>query len=445
MRGILVTLIVCGLLVYTLKRPHIGILLWSWLSYMNPHRLTWGFAYSMPFAQMTAAVTLLATLASAEPKHLPLTPVTVVWILFIAWMSFTTVFALYPEFAIPMFETVIKVQLMALLTLILMNSRERIHQLVWVIAMSIAFFGIKGGIFAIRTGGEFLVWGPPQSFIGGNNEIALALIVILPLLRYLQLQTTNKRLGWALYLAMALCGVAAISSYSRGAYLAGGAMACMMVLKTRNKIFFGLIIAAVVVGGLSFMPEQYGERIGTIGSYEEDKSAQSRINTWWFAFNLAKDRPIVGGGFETFEDDVYRIYAPVRDGAHDAHSIYFLVLAEHGFVGLGLFLLLGLLAMRTGTWILRHTRKRPDLRWANDLAAMIQVSFVGFAVGGAFLGLSYWDLPYHLIAILVLTRQVVERELQPKPVAAGEPAGASPTDVVRTRPRFGHRPRYGHR
>src|SRR5690606_8939778 len=40
-------------------RPAIGLLVWSWLGYMNPHRLTWGFAYSFPFVMISAVATLI--------------------------------------------------------------------------------------------------------------------------------------------------------------------------------------------------------------------------------------------------------------------------------------------------------------------------------------------------------------------------------------------------
>jgi putative inorganic carbon (hco3(-)) transporter len=50
MRDIIVTAIVFGLLPMALSRPYVGLYLYSWLSYMNPHKLTWGFATSMPFA-----------------------------------------------------------------------------------------------------------------------------------------------------------------------------------------------------------------------------------------------------------------------------------------------------------------------------------------------------------------------------------------------------------
>lgn len=442
MRSLLVALIVFGLLPVALMRPHVGILLWSWLSYMNPHRLAWGFAYSFPFAAIAAVTVVVSALLSKEPKRIPLTPVTVTWIVFVAWISFTTLFALYPDLAIAEFKQAIKIQLMVLLTLMLMGSRQRIHQLVWVIVLSLGFFGVKGGIFTLETGGKFTVWGPPQSFIAGNNEIALAIIMTLPLIRYLQLQTQNKRLRWLLLMSMPLCFFAAMSSYSRGAFLAGAAMVCMLVLKGSQRILFAMIVSVVLAAGLALMPQEWGERMGTIQSYEEDGSAMGRINAWWFAFNLAKDRPI-GGGFDTFEPDLFRIYAPEPDDFHDAHSIYFEVLGEHGFMGLFLFLTLGLLAMRTGTWILRHTRDRPDLRWAYDLAAMLQVSLVGYAVGGAFLALAYWDLPYHLIAMLVLTRQIVERELQTQPAAASETPESRTRSIVRSPAKYGHRPRYG--
>jgi hypothetical protein len=81
-------------------------------------------------------------------------------------------------------------------------------------------------------------------------------------------------------------------------------------------------------------------------------------------------------------------------------------MGDHGFVGLALFVLIGLLAWRTGNKIIRECRKDPDRKWAVDLAAMIQVSMVGFATGGAFLGLAYFDYYYHLVIILVLTHQI---------------------------------------
>ena len=172
-----------------------------------------------------------------------------------------------------------------------------------------------------------------------------------------------------------------------------------------------LALGSLVVAGVAllFMPEQWVERMTTIASYTEDSSAMGRINAWAFAINFVKDHPIVGGGFQVFQPELFLRYAPDPDHFVDAHSIYFEVLAEQGYVGLALFLTLGLLMMRTGSWIVKHSRDKPGLEWARDLGAMVQVSVVGYAVGGAFLGLAYFDLVYHLMAILIVTRGVIEQ------------------------------------
>jgi probable O-glycosylation ligase (exosortase A-associated) len=112
-------------------------------------------------------------------------------------------------------------------------------------------------------------------------------------------------------------------------------------------------------------------------------------------------------------------YAPQPEQFHDAHSIYFEVLGEHGFVGLALFLSLGMIALAKGNRIRRISRKRPDIIWAHDLASMIQVSLVGYAVTGLFLGLAYFDLYYHLIAILVITERIVLNEIAVEAADAG--------------------------
>lgn len=118
------------------------------------------------------------------------------------------------------------------------------------------------------------------------------------------------------------------------------------------------------------------------------------------AFNLAKDN-ILGGGFECFRLPSFARYAPIWDDVHDAHSIYFEVMGEHGFIGLALFLSLGATALLSAKRIAKEAKQWNETRWMADLAAMIQVSLLGYAACGAFLGLAYFDLYYHLIAILV--------------------------------------------
>jgi putative inorganic carbon (HCO3(-)) transporter len=49
-----------------LRRPWIGVMLWTWISIMNPHRYAWGFATTAPVAMIAALVTLLGLLFTRE-------------------------------------------------------------------------------------------------------------------------------------------------------------------------------------------------------------------------------------------------------------------------------------------------------------------------------------------------------------------------------------------
>jgi len=284
--------------------------------------------------------------------------------------------------------------------------------LMWVLVGSVAFYAVKGGLFTLATGGEHRVWGPPGSFIEENNSLALATIMVIPLLRYLQLQATNRWIRYALLAAMVLSGFSALGSQSRGALLAIAAMLAFLWLKSRAKAVTGLVLVLLVAVAIGFMPDKWEDRMHSIRSYDEDSSAMGRINAWGMAFNLAKARPLVGGGFEIYNPDTFARYAQNATDVHSAHSIYFQMLGEHGFVGLFLFVVLWLLVWRDASWIDRRARAREGWQWASDLARMVQVSLVGFAVGGAFLNLAYYDLPYNVLVAIVLARMLLEKHLR---------------------------------
>ncbi len=401
MRDLFVTGVIFGLLPFVFKRPWLGILLWSWLGYMNPHRLAWGFAYNFPFSMVVGLVTIVAFMVSKEKKEMPWTREIIVLLIFVGWMLFTTFFAFYPELAWFQWNKVWKIQLMVFLTALIITDRHKLHWLIWVIALSFGFYGVKGGIFTIINGGAYRVQGPADTFIGGNNELALALVMTIPLIRYLHLQETRHWIKTGLAVAMVLTGVAAIGSQSRGGLVAMVAMGLFLWLKSRNKIVTGFYMAIAVAIMASVMPQEWYDRMSTIKTYEDDQSTQGRINAWHTAYNVAKAR-VTGGGYEMFRPPTFRQFAPDPFNVRDVHSIYFEQMGEQGFIGFALFMLLGLLAWIRARQIIKRCRKDPDNKWASDLAAMIQVSLIGYAAGGAFLGLSYFDLPYHLMIILVL-------------------------------------------
>lgn len=422
MRDLLVTLLVFGSLPFIFKRPPFGVVMWIWISVMNPHSQGWGFARSFPFAAVIAATIVGAMVLHKDKYRLPAHPVTWVFLIFMGWMSVTSLFSIHGvEVVTQQWIKVYKIFGMTAVVMMLVRTRQEIEWLVWTVVVSLGFYGVKGGIFTLRSGGNFRVWGPEGTFIDGNNEVALALVIVIPLMYYL---IGNVRPRWAkgaLVASMLLCALASLGSYSRGAALAIVAMTTVLWLKSRNKLPLGVLLAMAVPLMVLLMPSQWHERIDTINTYQEDTSAMGRINAWRMAFNLANDR-LLGGGFEIYDGEVFARYAPIPADVHAAHSIYFQVLGEHGWVGLALYLALGVMIWRTGSAIVRQAKGVPELDWALRLATMLQVSLVGFAVGGAFLSLAYFDVPYMIMAAMVAIRILVARQAVPQRRPAARPA-----------------------
>ncbi|WP_342120800.1 putative O-glycosylation ligase, exosortase A system-associated [Pseudoduganella sp. OTU4001] len=412
MRDLIVTLIVFGSLPFIFKRPFYGAVLWIWISVMNPHTQGWGFATTMPFAAIIAGTTILAMLA--KPKEVVFPNTGYIWVLiaFTAWMAVTSVFSLGVEEPWTMMKKVVKIMGMTLVVAMLVRTRKEIEMLLWTVVISLGFYGVKGGLFTIRSGGSSRVWGPAGTFIEGNNEVALALVMVVPLILITLPLVANKWGKRAIWVSAGLCVMAAMGSYSRGAALALGAMLGFLWLKSHDKAKLGALLIILAPLALMFMPEQWHSRIDTINNYEQDDSAMGRINAWRMAINLTAEHPLTGGGFEIYNHLIFAQYAPVPEDVHAAHSIYFQVLGEHGYVGLALYLSIYLLVWRNGSWVINHARNIPELEWARRMVSMLQVSLLGFLVGGAFLSLAYFDVPYYVMVILVATRLLVEKTLK---------------------------------
>ncbi len=406
MRDIALLLFFLGCVPFMLRSPAIGIVVWVWLSVMNPHRLSFGFAYDLQFAMATAVITFIALVVTKEERRLTLTPPVVALALFMLWMCVTSLFPYHEGAGFAMWSRVMKILLMTFVAVAVIHSKKQIHWVVWAIVVSLAFYGAKGGLFTLLNGGNYLVWGPGSSFIEGNNEVALAFVMIIPLMRYVQIGLAKRWQKLAMTVVMLLTALAAIGSHSRGALVAIAAMATFLWWKSRNKVGMGFVLVTAGVVMLSFMPAEWTERMHTIQTYDEDSSAQGRINAWWMAFNLARDR-LLGGGYEIYDYETFARYAPNPLDVHAAHSIYFQIMGEHGFIGFFLFVSVGALTWLAATEAKRKARGIADLSWAGHLMDMVKVSMVGYAVGGAFLSLAYFDVPYYLLVVVVATRALV--------------------------------------
>jgi O-antigen ligase len=152
--------------------------------------------------------------------------------------------------------------------------------------------------------------------------------------------------------------------------------------------------------------------------------------SWETAWNLARDYPITGGSFDVLPNvDVFQRYEPrplpFGHPSSGPHSIYFQLLGDQGFVGLGLFLLL-IGSCYWSLWRLRRgARRLASARYLVDYAHMVEVAILGFMVSGAFLGFVYLDVIYQMIGLVIILKVLYRSELtiyRANPVSEGTAA-----------------------
>jgi probable O-glycosylation ligase (exosortase A-associated) len=418
MRDLIVTAIVFGSLPWILSRPYIGIFVWYWLGLMNAHRACYGFAYSFPFAQIVAITTLGSILFTKDKKSVPWDTSLVLLMLLYAHMAVTSATAWIPEAAWSKWIDFGKIVLVTVVMTTVIYGRERIRMLMLVSALSVGFYGFKGGIFTILTGGSYRVWGPPgNTFISGNNEIGLALTMVIPFIIALGKEERRKWLRLSLFFTAFLSSIATVFTYSRGAMLALGTAFSLMFIKSNKKYLLIPLIIPIVIFGKSLLPDSLNERTATIGSYEQDMSAMQRVRAWKVAWRIALESPLLGAGFDFEDEQTYLRWMSYTDpddewlgsDIHVAHSIYFQALGQHGFVGLALFLAILCSSLVKAKSLSRRAKLHQEIQWIDNYAAAIYTSLVGFMVAGAFLNKAWFDLIWLYVGLLA----ILEREMIP--------------------------------
>jgi probable O-glycosylation ligase (exosortase A-associated) len=424
MRDVVLSLMIVSTLPFITISPYLGVLVFNWLSLMSPNRLAYSFAAEMPWAMIVGVVTLLTWLVSRENKRYPLTALGFLLLAWALWISITTATAISPELAVIKWANTVKTLLIACLVMMLANNRQRIIAMVWVCAVSVGFYGLKGGPWWILHRGEWPVVGPEATQMADGNQLALALCMALPLIFYLYHLVKHRLLRLCILGAGFLNLVAIFGTYSRGGLIALSAVGVFLLWKSRHRLMFALVGAVIFFTAAPFVPQKWIDRMTTIETYDEDNSANLRFQWWRMAQRIASDLPITGGGFSVFlNPQVYPRYNPDADQPRDVHSIYFEVLGEHGYVGLAIFVALLGAAFLTASKTIFMTRRHEELRWAADLARMFQVSLIGYATAGAFLTLAtsheYYQIVGMIGALEAYVRQAVKAKKSGQPI---EPA-----------------------
>ncbi|MBC7951775.1 MAG: putative O-glycosylation ligase, exosortase A system-associated [Rhodospirillaceae bacterium] len=427
MRDIILVLGLLSMVPLVLRFPFAGVLAWGWLSLMNPHREVYGFAMGQPFNSAIAMLTLAAWAFSKERKEWPGDRLSWVLVALGLWMTFNSLFAVEPDWSWPLWDRTIKILVFVLLLGAMVVTKARLHATIWVMVISLGYYGVKGGVFTILTAGANKVLGPENTIIADNNHLALAIVMLLPLVNYLRLHTANRLARLGLGAAMALQVLTVLGSYSRGGIVALAVTAGYFWLRSKRKA--ALLLAGSVVFALAFsvMPPAFFERMDSIQDAAQDQSFRGRLVSWEVCARYAKDHFPFGAGFSgTERKSVYNSYFP-DETTHAAHSIYFQVLGEHGVPGLLLYLSAVALGFLNCRAVMRQTSDRAGFAWAYDLANMSGVSLLAFCTGGAALSMAYYDGFLMLLVMMASLRKLTAVKTAPALPRGRRAARTTPT------------------
>src|SRR5437660_564755 len=438
MRDYLFLMLLIVLVPVCFSRPFMGILTWTWISYFNPHRFTWGFAQELPAAMVVAIATMAGFTLSRHRRLPPMKRETILLLLLWIWFALTTVNVYFsPEFfhhfadSLSRLNAVSKMLLMTFFAMMLVTDERKLRLWYLVTAGSFAVLALKGALFGARTAGQFRVMGPENSIVGDNNAFGLALNMCLPMFFCLAKLEEARLRRLILWTGFFFTIIGVILTYSRGALIGLAVVLLSLALKSKYRLpaLAALPIVAILI--VTLAPTKWIERMETLKTAKDtDPSALSRINAWTLATRLALDYPMAGGGFQTFTGPIYDKYG-LREGPVilGPHSIYFQVLGEHGFPGLIMFLGLMGSCFLSCRKIRRQFAKNALARWPVAYAEMITVSLLAFPTSGAFLGFAYFDLFYQLVATTVILKCLATSELLRESAESAEGTSESEHEV----------------
>ena len=401
--------------------PYYGVLVWSWIAYFNPHRYGWGIAHNAPVALMIAVPTLIGTIFARRNNHV-VTRESVLLLMLWMWLALTTyyirsvpLFTGHAQDATVHLENISKIFLMTIASILLVSSREKLRVLVLVILGSFGLRALFATLFFIKTGGQYIVWGPEGSFLEDNNDFALGLNMTIPMFFYMARAESQRWVRMTLRFLMVCVIASIVGTYSRGGLVGLTVVALAIVAKSRRKIQGMLLVGIAVTVIATVTTAQWKNRMDTFALGTLDDSAEARLAIWRGGWNLVKDYPLTGGGLDVYTDpSAFSQYIPAgavpESGLHGAHSIYFQMLGEQGLVGLGLFLALLGTCYMTARKLGKAARRSPQVEWARPYSDMFQVTLLAYMSNGATLGRAYFDFFYQVVACVIILKILVQRD-----------------------------------
>lgn len=424
-------LVLLSLLPFTLiamtNRPFIALGMWIWTAMFFPNAWVYGIASTIRYNLLFTGFAVVGYLLSRDKPPVRWGAIGMLVFSFFLWTTLSTMASAgLPEISWDYWSRFSKVVLLFAFIVLIVHKKLHIDFFLWCLVLSIGFYaGVEGLKFAASGGGHQIA-GLPGHILGDRNDLALAFVMMLPICVYLLNEYGKTSWVPKTLLSMTLVAmvISVVGTQSRGGLIALLALGLYLFAKSNRKLPLMFVIVIALLLSSMLITDQWRERMDTISNANEDASFMGRVVAWKLSLILALQHPMFGGGFKTLEffpvwqslsqqfQSLPFFYTgdavPDTAASHAAHSIYFQVLGDHGFIGLAIYLGILSVAFRTAGKVVERAHQQNAEPWVISLATMLRLSIFAFCLGGAALSFAYFDVIFAIFGlIVVLDKRIV--------------------------------------
>ncbi len=400
----------------SLRSPYLALYTLLFADILKPQNLSYSFLAGQSVSLALTAVLLASMIINMNKLKRPkVIGVTVVLIMFMAWITYTTTIAQFQGPAWFKYDYVIKTIVVTLFIPFILDSRLKIEIVLAAIVCGVAYYILMGGIRTALGQASYTTLLVPTAI--GDSEITetstLSMIAVftIPILIYIKNNSLFKDripfLKTIIYIMIICCIFTVIGTYARTGLVGLAFLFFLYLMSSKYKIQIALAAILLGVSLLLFAPADYTQRMSTLENATEESSALGRILVWRWTLDYVSERPITGGGFDSYianagqlnrylESDVSVNLSPNRPKAY--HNIFFEVLGEQGYVGLAMYL--GLIFL---CWNMNRKLKNDNQNeeYLKALAKTLNYVIMIYSLCGLFIGIAYAPWIFYFIGLSV--------------------------------------------
>lgn len=425
---------------FALRSALYALCLYLWIAYFRPESWAWSDLFTtLNLSYIAGAYLVIRAVASGMAIRFNFRSVLLV--LFLMQALIATYFGPNSAYSFGYLQEFAKVIVVSILLTNIVQTPADLRLVLIVITLSLGFeAGKQGWAQMILNPGARNDNGVP--FLGDNNLVAVGMAMLLPVVGALAATSTGWQKRGFQFLSIGVI-YRALSTYSRGGFLSMATLGAFWFWRSPQKLKTVAAVALATALVVPILPQEFWDRMASITApaEERDDSSASRLHFWQVAVAMANDRPLLGVGHSGYPR-AYNSY----DWSHGqyltnraVHSAWFGVLAETGYPGFILFVLIiatSLLSCRR----VRLAAKRGEVSWAlGRYAIAFETALIAFMVGGSFVSFHYCEMLWHYFALTMALERVAVAEMaveRTRKSAEAEASAATETPAAEPEPDF---------